>query len=67
MAYNTLSGTVEFAGANGSLENTVRTDDSIQTIDGRKTFLQRITLNFLSDMQAEDMMGYYYIITWMRT
>ncbi len=48
MAYNTLSGTVEFAGANGSLENTVRTDDSIQTIDGRKTFLQRITASAIT-------------------
>lgn len=48
MAYNTLSGTVEFAGANGSIENTVRTDDSDQTIDGKKTFLQRITASAIT-------------------
>tara|TARA_R110002020_G_scaffold295713_1_gene511317 strand:- start:56286 stop:58271 length:1986 start_codon:yes stop_codon:yes gene_type:complete len=48
MAYNTLSGTVEFAGANGSLENTVRTDNFNQSIDGKKTFLQRITCSAIT-------------------
>ncbi len=48
MAYNTLSGTVEFSGRNGSLENTVRTDDFNQSIDGKKTFLQRITASAIT-------------------
>ena len=48
MAYNTLSGTVEFSGQNGSLENTVRTDDFNQSIDGKKTFLQRVTASAIT-------------------
>jgi len=48
MAYNTLSGTVEFAGANGSLENTVRTDDFDQLIDGKKKFTQRLTCSAIT-------------------
>lgn len=48
MAYNILKGNVEFTGDNGSLENTVRTDNANQSIDGKKTFLQRITASAIT-------------------
>ena len=48
MAYNILKGSVEFTGDNGSLENTVRTDNANQSIDGKKTFLQRITASAIT-------------------
>ena len=48
MAYNILKGNVEFTGDNGSLENTVRTDNANQDIDGKKTFLQRVTASAIT-------------------
>jgi hypothetical protein len=47
MAYNILKGTVEFTGPNGSLENTVDLK-SDQSIDGGKTFNQRLTASAIT-------------------